>query len=339
MARRLISIISPCYNEESNIEACHARVAGLFAPDGPLADYDFELIFADNSSTDSSLDVLRRLALADPRVKVVANARNYGPFRSTFNALRYAKGAAVVPMLPVDLQDPPEIIPTFVRKWEAGWLRVYGVRSVRREGLLMRLTRRAYYHLVNRFANIDIPRDVAEFQILDRKVLDALLQFRDYYPYIRGMIANVGFSRESLAVPYTWEQRRSGMSKNRLYNLIDQALNGLISFTNIPMRLAILLGFALAVLSALYAIVQLLINALGLAHAPAGIPTLIVALFFLSGVQLAMLGIIGEYIAAIHFQLRHGDVVIERELINLERADRDSARRPSPQPLLGDRAQ
>jgi len=326
MARRLISIVSPCYNEETNVEACYEQVSALFAPGGPLERYDLELIFADNSSTDSTLDILRQLAERDQRVKVVANARNYGPFRSTFNALRYAHGDAVVPMLPVDLQDPPSLIPTFVQKWEEGYLRVYGVRTERDEGLVMRAVRRSYYFIVNRFSNIDIPRDVAEFQVLDRKIVDALLQFRDYYPYIRGMIANVGFSKESYAIPYTWQQRRSGMSKNRLYSLIDQGLNGIISFTNVPMRVTILIGFLLAILSAIYALVQLVLNVVSQTHAPPGIPTLIVALFFLSGVQLAILGVIGEYISAIHFQLRHGDVVIERLLLNLNRADRRDGR-------------
>ena len=143
MARRLISIVSPCYNEETNVEACYEQVSALFAPGGPLERYDLELIFADNSSTDSTLDILRQLAERDQRVKVVANARNYGPFRSTFNALRYAHGDAVVPMLPVDLQDPPSLIPTFVQKWEEGYLRVYGVRTERDEGLVMRAVRRS----------------------------------------------------------------------------------------------------------------------------------------------------------------------------------------------------
>lgn len=320
--RKLISIVAPCYNEELNIEACYGEVTALFADGGPLAAYDLELIFADNNSNDRSLEILSRLAAEDSRVKVVANARNYGPFRSTFNALRYTKGDAVVPMLPVDLQDPPELIPAFVEKWEQGYLRVYGVRRERDEGRLMRSVRRGYYFVVNKFSSIDIPRDVAEFQVLDRKIVDALLQFRDYYPYIRGMIANVGFSQESIGMDYTWRQRRSGMSKNRLYSLIDQALNGIISFTNVPMRLTILAGFALSIFASLYGLVQLVWNLVAPTDAPAGIPTLIVALFFLSGVQLAILGVIGEYIAAIHFQLRHGDVVVERRLINLDRAER-----------------
>lgn len=317
MTRRLISVVSPCFNEEDNVEACYEQLRALFETDPVLQNYDYEHIFADNSSTDHTVSKLRAIAARDPRVRIIVNARNYGPFRSTFNALRRTRGAAIVPMFPVDMQDPPELIPQFVKKWQEGYLRVYGVRTQRQEGAVMRLLRRVYYRMVNRFSNIEIPENVAEFQLIDRQVLDALLRFRDYYPYIRGMLANVGFAQESISIEYTWRERRSGLSKNRFYSLVDQALNGIISFTNLPMRLAIFIGFAMAALSMAYGVVQLIANLVNPNAAPPGIATLIVALFFLSGIQLALLGVLGEYISAIHFQVRHGDVVVERELINL----------------------
>lgn len=332
MTRHMISIVSPCYNEEDNVEACYEAVKALFAPGAPLEAYDYEHVFADNSSSDRTVSILREIASKDERVRVVVNARNYGPFRSTFNALRYVHGDAVVPMYPVDLQDPVEMIPDFVKKWEEGYLRVYGIRTEREEGLVMRSIRNGYYWAVNRFSNIEITPGVAEFQILDRQVVDALLRYRDHYPYIRGMIANVGFTAESHGMEYTWKERRSGMSKNRLFNLIDQALNGLISFTNAPMRLAIFFGFAMAVLSFGYGLLQLVLNLFFPSDAPPGIATLIVALFFLSGVQLFLLGVLGEYISSIHFQVRHGDIVIERELINLGRPSAP-ARGAAPEPI------
>lgn len=341
MTRRLISIVSPCFNEEDNVEACYAVVRDLFSSDATLQAYDYEHIFADNASKDTTVAKLRALAQQDSRVRVIVNARNYGPFRSTFNALRRARGDAIIPMLPVDLQDPPELIPEFVRKWEQGFLRVYGVRMQREEGFLMRFVRRRYYYTVNRFSNIEIPENVAEFQIIDRQVLDALLKFKDYYPYIRGMLANVGFANDTTSLEYTWRQRRSGMSKNRFFNLVDQALNGMISFTNAPMRLAIFTGFGMAALSIVYGLYQLIINLLAPGQAPAGIATLIVSLFFLSGVQLALLGVLGEYISAIHFQVRQGDVVVERELINVvvpDSVEPAGPRSESPSLSLGERA-
>ncbi len=320
MTRRLITIVSPCFNEEDNVEACHQAVRDLFETDPVLGKYDREHIFADNSSSDATVAKLRAIAARDPAVRVIVNARNYGLFRSTFNALRRATGDAVVPMLPVDLQDPPELIPRFVELWEKGYLRVYGVKARREEGLLMQFVRRRYYATVNRFSNIEIPKNVGEFQLIDRQVLDALLRFKDYYPYIRGMLANIGFAHESTSIEYTWRERRAGISKHRLYSLVDQGLNGMISFTNAPMRLAIFTGFGMAVLSILYGFVQLVIKLLDTSAAPPGIATLIVALFFLSGVQLALLGVLGEYISAIHFQVRQGDIVVEREVINIEGA-------------------
>ena len=318
MTQKLISIVSPCFQEEDNVEACSAAVAKLFAVDGPLAGYDYEHIFVDNSSTDRTVEVLRAIAQRDPHVRVVVNARNYGPFRSTFNALRHAHGDAVVPMLPVDLQDPVELIVEFVRKWEEGYLRVYGVRTTRDEGFFVKSARRFYYRTVNKIANVPIEPGVAEFQLLDRVVIDALLRYRDYYPYIRGMISNVGFAAESHPIPYHWAARRSGISKNRLVNLVDQGLNGLISFSNLPMRLAILTGFSMAIIAMSYGLYQLGYYLVVRPDTPPGTGTLIVALFFLSGVQLAILGVLGEYIAAIHFQVRHGDIVVQRELINFE---------------------
>jgi len=316
-ARPLVSVVTPCYNEEANLEDCHRALKEVFARE--LPDCALEHIFCDNASTDGSVEILRRLGAADPAVKVVVNARNYGPFRSTFNGLRHAAGDAVVVLFAADLQDPPEVIAEFVREWRAGADVVHGVRKQREEGFVMRGVRKLYYRAVSRFAGIDIPLDVGEFQLVDRRVLAALLEHDDYYPYIRGMIANCGFSTKG--VPYVWRARRKGFSKNRFYNLVDQGLNGLISFTNLPMRIAMFAGFAIALASFLFAVFTVAANlwAHGELTVP-GIPTLIVALFFFGGVQLMFLGIIGEYVSAIHFQVRKRPLVVERELINLPQA-------------------
>jgi len=314
--KKRISIISPCFNEQENIAACHAAVSELFA--GPLAAYDYEHIFADNASTDASVAELRRVALGDCHVKAIVNARNYGPFRSTFNALGSATGDAVLVMLPVDLQDPPELIPVFVRKWEEGAKIVYGQRMERAEGWLMRQVRKTYYRAVSCLAGIDIPTDTAEFQLLDRQVVEALLRFNDHYPYIRGMIANVGFRDRAVMVPYRWQGRARGVSKNKFFNLVDQGLNGIIAFTNVPMRISTALGFFLAVGSIAYSVIQLGINLLVYDAAPPGIATLIVALFFFSGVQLLFIGLLGEYVSSIHFQVRQGPIVVEQERINFD---------------------
>lgn len=323
-ARKLISIVTPCYNEQDNVADCYEAVRRVFAEQ--LPGYDHEHVFCDNASADDTVAVLRQLAARDPRVKVIVNARNFGPFCSTFNGLMRTRGDAVVVLLAADLQDPPELIPDFVRRWEEGYQVVYGIRQSREEGFLMRRTRRLYYWTVSKFADITIPPNVGEFQLIDRVVVEALRQFEDYYPYIRGMIANCGF--RATGVEYTWKSRKKGFSKNRLYHLIDQGLNGLVSFTKVPLRLCLLGGFLLAGLSILYAVVSLLIHLCsGSALTAPGIPTLIVALFFFSGVQLFFFGVLGEYLAAVHFQVRKRPLVIERERINF--AEDAAERRPA----------
>lgn len=312
-ARKKITIVSPCFNEELNVAACYQAIVDLFA--GPLAGYDREHIFADNASTDRTADILREIAAADPAVKVVLNARNYGPFRSNFNALRYATGDAVLVFLAVDLQDPPAVIPEFVRYWEGGAEVVAGARNERDESLLLRTCRAIFYRLVDTLSDIDLPLNVGEFQLIDRKVWTAVMRHDDHYPYIRGIIASVGFRR--VIVPYRWEARRAGISKNNLPRLVDQALNGLFSFTNAPLRLCTFVGFGLAALAILYALFAAVAYLVWPDLAPRGTLTLIVGLFFLSGVQLAFTGILGEYVTSIHAQVRRGPMVVERERINL----------------------
>ena len=313
MAR--ISIISPCYNEEENVQACYDAVFALFAPGGPLARHEREHIFSDNASQDGTVEILRRLAAKDPAVKVILNARNFGPFRSNFNALRYATGDAILVFLPVDLQDPPELISEMISHWENGIEIVAGARANREETLLLRTCRRIFYRLVNILSDFEIPENVGEFQLIDRKVWEVVVSHRDHYPYLRGIIASAGFRR--LILPYTWKARKRGISKNNALRLIDQALNGIFSFTAVPMRIGSLLGFVLASLALLYAVFTLLLTLLHIGQAPAGTQTIIVALFFFSGVQLMFIGMLGEYITAIHAQVRRGPIVVERERINI----------------------
>ena len=321
MNRKLISIVTPCYNEQDNIVDCYQAVRRVFREQ--LPDYDYEHVFCDNASDDGTIERLRQLAGQDPLVKVILNSRNFGPFCSTFNGLMSTRGDAVVVLLAADLQDPPELIPQFVRRWVEGYQVVYGIRKVREENLVLHGVRRLYYWVVSKFADIHIPVNVGEFQLVDRVVIEALRRFDDYYPYIRGMIANCGF--HTIGIEYTWKARRKGFSKNRLYHLIDQGLNGFVSFSRVPLRLCLLSGFLISILSILFAVYSFAVNLIyfGKLTTP-GIPTLIVALFFFSGVQLFFFGILGEYISAVHYQVRKRPLVIERERINFDLKASDS---------------
>lgn len=313
--RKLISIVTPVWNEEDNISHCHAAVKELFAT--RLSAYDYEHIFCDNCSLDGTVSKIKELASTDSHVKLICNARNFGPFNSSFNGLMATSGDAVCPLFAVDLQDPVSVIGDMVQKWEEGWEVVYGVRKTRQEGWVLRSVRHLYYRVVNRWSDFPIPPDVGEFQLIDRKVVDALRKFDDYYPYLRGMIASCGF--RATGIEYTWVARARGMSKNRLYHLIDQAMNGIVSSTKVPLRLTMFGGFFLAILSILYALGSLIVNLIFYRElAQPGIATLIVALFFFSGVQLFIIGLLGEYVGAIHFQVRKRPLVVERERVGFQ---------------------
>jgi len=311
-----ISVVSPCFNEQDNVTDCWQSVRKIF--DEQLPDYELEHIFIDNNSSDRTVEILRGIAAQDSCVKIIVNARNFGVFRSTFNGLRYATGDATLVMLPVDLQDPPDHIPEFVKLWEQGYEVVAGARSTREETALMRACRWIFYHTVNTFSDFELSPDVGEFQLIDRKVLDAVLSHRDHYPYIRGIIASCGFRR--IIIPYTWKARKRGVSKHNLLALVDQALNGIFSFTRAPMRFCTFAGLALASLCIMFSIISVAIYFINPHLAPRGITTLIVSLFFLSGVQLLFIGMLGEYVTSIHSQVRGGPMVIEREQINVVQA-------------------
>ena len=282
-----------------------------------LPQYAYEHIFADNASTDSTLAHLKDLAAKDKNVKVISNSRNVGPFRNMWNAMKSATGDAVIPLLPADLQDPPSVIPQFVSNWESGDLVVYGVRANREESWIMRKLRGTYYRLIRRFADAVIPLNSGEFLLADRRVIQSILAVDDAYPYIRGLIAQTAV--KSSSVPYTWVRRERGRSKNSFIDLIDQAINGFVSTSRIPARLALLSGFLFSLLGFLGAIATFIAFIINREGAPVGIPTIIVSIFLFSGIQLLFFGILGEYILSIHGQVRRTPPMFEVERINLER--------------------
>lgn len=318
---KTISIVSPCYNEEDNVANCYETVKAIFEEN--LPGYRCEHIFVDNASSDRTVEILREIAERDQNVKVVVNARNFGVFRSAFNGLRYVEGDAVVVILPVDLQDPPDMIPEFVQLWESGYDVVAGARTTREEGIVMRAARGIFYTIVNRLSDVWLEPSVGEFQLIDRKVLNAVLSHNDHYPYIRGIIASCGFRR--IIVPYVWRARKRGVSKHNLMALTDQALNAIFSFTRAPMRFCTLSGLVIAISCILFSLISVVFYFFNPDLAPRGTTTIIVALFFLSGIQMLFIGMLGEYITSIHNQVRGGPIVTEQERINIEGPARDPA--------------
>ena len=307
-----LSIITPCYNEELNVAICAHELKKVMQEQ--LPGYDYEHIFADNASTDATLVKLREIAAEDNRVKVISNSRNVGPFRNMWNAMKSATGDIVVPQLAADLQDPPSVIPELVKNWEAGFLVTYGVRAKREESLVMRMARGLYYRIIKKFAAAVIPLNSGEFLLADKKVIDSILAVDDQYPYIRGLIAQTGV--KSASVQYTWVKRERGKSKNSFISLIDQAINGFVSTSRVPARLALLGGFLLSFLGFAYAIFTVVMVLISNGNTPVGIPTIIVGIFLMGGVQLLFLGLIGEYVLSIHGQVRRTPPMFEVERIN-----------------------
>ncbi len=313
--RKRISIVTPCYNEEENVVDCHRAVRELFATE--LAGYDREHIFCDNASTDSTAAVLERVAADDPDVKLILHAGNFGVFRSMYNGLMATSGDAVVVLLAADLQDPPELIVDFVARWEQGYDIVHGIRAEREEGRLLRLARHVYYQAVSRLGSVRMAPQVSEFQLIDRAVVEALSRFDDYYPYVRGMIAYCGF--RSIGIPHAWKARRKGVSKNRLYSLLDQALNGLVAWTSAPLRLCMLFGTLTAVGGACGGLASMGLSAFYFRELTGpGIPALLATVVFFAGMILFVLGYMGEYLMAIQSQVRRRPAVVERRRVNFD---------------------
>ncbi|TWB46546.1 glycosyltransferase family 2 protein [Nitrospirillum viridazoti] len=308
-----ISVVTPCYNEEAGIAECHATIKAIF--DKLLPGYEREHIFCDNASTDRTLEILKDIVAHDPCARIIVNARNFGPLRNNYNGVMAATGDAVLLFMPADLQDPPELIPEFVALWEQGYEIVYGIRATREEGWTMRSVRTLYYNLLTRFSDIAVPPGVGDFQLVDRRVVEAMRQIRDNYPFMRMMTFECG--GRAVGIPYHWRARKHGVSKNRLSALFDQGMNGIITFTTAPLRFALITGFLAATLSLVYAVVNLLFGLIFYHKlAEPGILTLIVAAFFFGGVQLFFMGLIGEYVLAIYARVRDKPAVFERERIN-----------------------
>lgn len=309
-ARPLLSLVTPCYNEEVNVEELHRRIAAEMAR---LPGVDHEHIYIDNASTDRTVELVRGLIARDPRVRLIVNSRNFGHIRSPFHGLLQARGDAVL-LLAADLQDPPELIPRFVEQWRAGCKVVIGVKPSSRETLAMSVVRRLYYRLVGRIADVPLIPDFTGFGLYDRVVVEHLRALRDPYPYFRGLIADLGFAYA--AIPFEQPRRQRGITKNNFYTLYDLAMLGITSYSRLPLRLATMAGFALAALSMLAALGYLVAKLVLWDHFSLGMAPLIIGMFFLGSVQLFFIGLLGEYIASIHTHVRQHPHVVEKERVN-----------------------
>ncbi len=305
----MISIVTPCYNEEGNVAELHQRVRAAMA----LAQADYEHIFIDNASTDGTVARLKEIAAQDPKVRIIVNARNFGHIRSPYHAILQASGDAVILMV-ADLQDPPELIPEFIRKWREGHRIVIGVKSQSEESRAMFAIRRAYYGFLARIGEHALVRNFTGFGLYDRQVVEALRELREPYPYFRGLISEVGF--DPVQIEYVQPVRRRGITKNNFYSLYDMAMLGITSHSKVPLRLATMGGFLLSLASFVVAMGYLAVKLLYWDSFSIGLAPLLIGLFFLFSVQLFFIGLLGEYIATIHTRVMNRPLVTEKERIN-----------------------
>ena len=307
---KFISIVTPCYNEEENVVNLYNQVREVIST---LKDYTYEHIFIDNASRDKTVEILKELAKKDGKVKIIVNARNFGHIRSPYYGLLQATGEAVISIV-ADLQDPPSMIADFIKKWEEGYKVVVAVKKKSKESSVMFLIRKLYYNLISNLSEIELIKNFTGFGLYDKKVIEALRQIDDPYPYFRGLICDIGFKR--CEVEYTQPRRERGITKNNFYTLYDMAMLGITNHSKIPLRFATMLGFVMSIFSFTGGLVYLIYKLVDWQNFQLGIAPAVIGLFFFSSVQLFFTGILGEYIGSIHTQVLKRPLVIEKERIN-----------------------
>ncbi len=310
MAQKLISIVTPCYNEEENVRELSQRIQAVFAD---LPGYDYEHILIDNASRDRTPLILRQMADEDRRTKVILNTRNFGHIRSPFHGMLQAAGDAVI-LMASDLQDPPEMIPQFIREWEQGFKVVMGVKTESEESAAMFAIRKLYYGLSGRLSDIQLVENFTGFGLFDRVVIDKVKQVDDPYPYFRGLIADLGY--QAATIPFNQPRRKRGITKNNFYTLYDMAMLGVTNHSKVPLRMATMAGFLLSAISLLIAIGYLLAKLLFWSQFALGTAPILIGFFFFMSVQLFFIGMIGEYVGAIHTQVLKRPHVVEKERLN-----------------------
>lgn len=307
-----ISVVTPCYNEEQNVDAVYEQVKSVFSN---IAGYTYEHIFIDNDSHDQTVPLLKAIASQDKNVKIIVNLRNFGHIRSPYYGILQAHGDAVI-FLVADLQDPPDMIPLFIKKWEEGNKIVIGIKNQSEENKLIFLVRKLYYFLIRKIADTEQISNFMGFGLYDSSFVDILRTLHEPYPYFRGIVAELGFSK--IKIPYTQRVRKKGKTKNNFYTLYDMAMLGFVNHSKIPLRLASFIGFGVATLSLFIAVIYFVYKLIFWYEFSIGTAPLVIGLFFFSSVQLFFIGIIGEYIGAIYTQVRNRPLVIEKERINFD---------------------
>lgn len=306
-----ISVLIPCYNEEENVVPMSDAIVNLF--EGELSQYDYELLFIDNDSTDNTRTLLRQICANNKNIKAIFNAKNFGQFNSPYYGMLQTTGDCTICMV-CDFQDPIELIPQYIKEWENGYRIVIGIKKTSKENPIMYKLRSIYYKVIKKFSNVEQIEHFTGSGLYDREFVEVLRNLKDPTPFLRGIVAELGYRRKE--IPYEQPKRRAGKTHNNFYTLYDAAMLSFTSYTKIGLRLATFMGIGIGIISAIMGLAYLILKLIYWDRFAAGTAPMLIGIFFLGAIQLFFLGFMGEYILSINQRIMNRPLVIEEERIN-----------------------
>lgn len=308
-----ISILIPCYNEEENVVPITNAIVDEIGNN--LSSYDYEIIFIDNDSKDNTRYLLREICKRNPKVKAIFNAKNFGQFNSPYYGMLQTTGDCTIGMC-CDFQDPVELIPLMVAEWEKGAKIVSCIKTASKENPIMRFLRSCYYKIIKKMSSIEQIEHFTGFGLYDRSFVEVLRNLKDPTPFLRGIVAELGFKRVN--IEYTQAKRRAGKTHNNFFTLFDAAMLSFTSYTKVGLHLVTFAGIILSALSILAAFVYLVLKLVYWDRFSAGFAPMIIGLFFLNAIELLFIGFVGEYVMSINTRVMNRPLVIEEERINFD---------------------
>jgi len=308
---KIISIMVPCYNEEENVVALSEALIDMFMKD--LSEYDYDILFIDNASTDTTRVKIRLLCENNPKIRAIFNTKNFGQFNSPYYGILQTTGDCTIPVC-ADFQDPIELIPKLVRKWEEGYKIVCAIKSKSKESKIMYFLRSIYYKMIKRMSSTEQIEHFTGFGLYDKSFVKVLKDLNDPIPFIRGIVGELGFKRTE--IEYIQPQRRAGKTNNNLYSLYDAAMLSFTSYTKIGLRIGTFLGAICSIVSVMVGIVYLILKVIYWDRFVAGMIPLIILVSFMSSIQIFFIGLLGEYILSMNKRLMNRPLVIEEERLN-----------------------
>ena len=311
--RKKISIVIPCYNEQDNVGPISAKVREQFETVDILKKYDYEILFMDNDSKDATRDRIRELAASDKHIKAIFNAKNFGQFNSPYYGMLQTDGDATM-LMAADFQDPPELIAKYVEGWEEGYKIVIGIKAHSSDASFIYALRCLYYKMIRKFSQVDQIEHFTGFGLYDRAFIDVLRELKDPTPFLRGIVAELGFRRKE--IPYDQPKRRAGKTSNNLYTLYDAAMLSFTSYTKIGLRMATFAGALCSGISLVVALVYLIMKLIWWDRFAAGTAPMLIGMLFLGSVQIFFIGLLGEYVLNINQRVMNRPLVVEEERIN-----------------------